>query len=205
MKPIKSLLVLAVLAAPGVAGAQGYYGGGGYRAPLPGGFHNRMGRIMSGVSIGIGGMHDDGSGVTDCGSCDYNPVAVEADAHIGGMISPRFALMAEVQLNGQTVSSNFIDGDTILTQEALMIAGQFWITPQLWVKGGIGFAHLDAQDDYYDYDYGGGGAIMGAVGFEVLSARTFAVDLQGRIIEGTYHGVDDNITSATVGIGLNWY
>ena len=29
-----------------------------------------------------------------------------------------------------------IDGDTILTQSTLMVAGQFWITPQLWVKGG---------------------------------------------------------------------
>jgi hypothetical protein len=207
MKPIKSLLVLAVLLAPGIAGAQGYYGGGGgYSAPLPGGFHNRMGRLMTGVSFGIGGMHDDGSGITSCdASCDYNPLAVELDGHIGGMISPRFGLMAEVQFNGQTVHSSVVDGDTILTQSALMIAGQFWVTPQFWIKGGIGFAHLDAQDDYTQYDFGGGGAIMGAAGFELLSARFFAVDLQGRIIEGSYHGFDDHITSATVGLGLNWY
>jgi hypothetical protein len=207
MKPIKSLLVLAVLAVPGVAGAQGYYGGrGGYAAPLPGGFHNRTGHLMYGVSLGLGGMHDDGSGVTMCdASCDYDPIAVEADAHLGGMISPRFGLMAEVQLNGQTVHSDYLDGDTVLTQSTLMVAGQFWLTPQLWVKGGIGLAHLDAQDDYYDYDYGGGAAIMGGLGFELLSARLFAVDLQGRIIEGSYHGLDDHITSATVGIGLNWF
>jgi hypothetical protein len=206
MKPIKSLLVLAVLAAPGVAGAQGYYGGGGYAAPLPGGFHNRTGHMMYGVSIGLGGMHDAGSGITDCGNCDYNPLAVEADAHLGGMISPRFGLMAEVQLNGQTVYSDVFNGDTVLTQSTLMIAGQYWLTPQLWVKGGLGFAHLDAQDDYGPtQDFGGGGAIMGGIGFELLSARLFAVDLQGRIIEGSYHGLDDHITSATVGVGLNWY
>lgn len=206
MKPIKSLLVLAVLLAPGLAGAQGYYGGGGgYGAPLPGGFHNRMGRLMSGVSLGVGGMHDDGSGITNCGNCDYNPLAVELDGHIGGMISPRFALMAELQFNGQTVHSDVINGDTILSQSALMLAGQFWITPQLWVKGGLGFAHLDAQDAYTQYDFGGGSAIMGAVGFEILSARFFAVDLQGRLIEGSYHGFDDHITSGTVGLGLNWY
>jgi hypothetical protein len=205
MKPIKSLLVFAVLVAPGVAGAQGYYGGGGYGAPLPGGFHNRMGRLMSGVSLGVGGMHDDGSGITNCGNCDYNPLAFEIDGHIGGMLSPRFALMAELQFNGQTVHSSVIDGDTILTQSALMVAGQYWLTPQLWIKGGVGLAHLDAQDDYTQYDFGGGAAIMGGIGFELLSARFFAVDLQGRIIEGSYHGLDDHITSATVGIGLNWY
>jgi hypothetical protein len=204
MKPIKSLLVLALILAPGIAGAQGYYGGGG--GPLPGGFHNRMGRLMSGVSLGIGGMHDGGSGITMCDqSCDYSPAAVEVDAHLGGMLSPRFALMAEVQVNAQTVHADAINGDTVLSQSALMIAGQFWLTPQLWVKGGLGFAHLDAQDDYTAYDFGGGGAIMGAVGFEVLSARFFAVDLQARLIEGTYHGLDDQITSGTLGVGLNWY
>jgi hypothetical protein len=205
MKPIKSLLVLAVLAAPGVAGAQGY-GGGGYGAPLPGGFHNRMGRVAYGVSVGLGGMHDDGTGITNCGNCDYNPLAGEADVHLGGMISPRFALMAEGQINAQTVYSDFLHGDTFLSQEALMIAGQYWLTPQLWVKGGIGFAHLDAQDDYGPtQDFGTGGAIMGALGFELLSARFMSVDLQGRIIEGSYHGLDDHITSGTIGIGLNWY
>ena len=69
----------------------------------------------------------------------------------------------------------------------------------------IGFAHLDAQDDYNQYDFGGGAAIMGGIGFELLSARFFAVDLQGRIIEGSYHGLDDHITSGTIGVGLNWY
>jgi len=208
MKPLKSLLVLAVLLVPAIAGAQGYYGGGGgYGAPLPGGFHNRMGRPMWGFSVGIGGMHDGGSGITTCDqSCDYSPAAVEVDGHLGGMLSPRFGLMAEVQANGQTVHSDFLNGDTVLTQSALMVAGQFWITPQFWVKGGIGFAHLDAQDDYGPtQDFGGGGAIMGAAGFELLSARFFAVDLQARIIEGSYHGLDDQITSGTIGLGLNWY
>ena len=46
---------------------------------------------------------------------------------------------------------------------------------------------------------------MGGAGFELLSARFFAVDLQARIIEGSYHGLDDNITSGTIGLGLNWY
>jgi len=206
MKPIKYLLVLAVLLAPAVAGAQ-YYRGGGYGAPLPGGFHNRMGRPMWGFSVGLGGMHDGGSGITQCDqSCDYNPIAFEIDGHLGGMLSPRFGLMAEVQANNQTVHSDFLNGDTILTQSALMIAGQFWITPQFWVKGGLGFAHLDAQDDYGPtQNFGGGGALMAAAGFELLSARFFAVDLQARIIEGSYHGLNDQITSGTIGVGLNWY
>lgn len=211
MKPTKSLLVLAVMLAPGLAAAQGYYGGSGpgyYGNPpptqLPGGFHNRTGRLAWGFSIGLGGMHDAGSNVTSCGNCDYNPIAVEADAHIGGFLTPRFALMAEGQVNGQTVYSDFY-GDTVLTQSALMIAGQYWVTPQLWIKGGIGFARLYADNAYDVWDFGGGGAIMGAIGYELMSARNFAVDLQGRLIQGSYNGLDDRVTSGTVGVGFNWY
>src|SRR3954470_9881246 len=118
MKPTKLLLVLAILLVPGLAAAQGYYnrggGGGGYGpTELPGGFHNRTGRIAWGFSVGLGGMHDRGSNITSCNNCDYNPIAVEVDAHIGGFLTPRFELMGEVQTNGQTVYSDFYNGDTV--------------------------------------------------------------------------------------------
>jgi len=46
---------------------------------------------------------------------------------------------------------------------------------------------------------------MGAIGFELMSARYFAVDLQGRIIEGTYNSGNDHVTAANIGVGFNWY
>jgi len=209
MKPIKSLLVAALLLIPGVAAAQGYYGGGpGYSTPppaqLPGGFHNRQGRLAYGGSLGIGGMHDSGSNVTECGSCDFNPLAVELDGHIGGFLTPRFALMAEGQINAQTVASDFYD-DTVLSMNSLMIAGQYWLTPQFWVKGGIGVSQLYADNAYEVWDFGTGGVIMGAAGFEVFSARNLAIDLQGRIIQGTFNSLNDHVTSGSVGVGVNWY
>jgi hypothetical protein len=209
MKPIKSLLILAVVLAPGLAAAQGYYGGPGGGPgygppPVPGGFHNRAGRLAWGFSVGLGGIHDDG-GSFACNGCNYNPLAFEIDGHIGGMLSPRFALLFEVQANGQTISSDAY-ADTEIVQSALMVAAQYWITPQFWLKGGIGFADLQIQDSTnYTQDLGGGSALMGAAGFELMSARFFAVDLQGRIIEGNYHGLDDHVTSATIGVGINWY
>jgi hypothetical protein len=150
-------------------------------------------------------MHDAGSNITSCNNCSYNPIALEVDGHIGGFLGPRFALMGEVQVNAQTVHSDFYNGDTVLSQNVLMIAGQFWITPQLWIKGGLGLAHLRADDTYFLYDLGNGGAIMGAIGYELMSARNFAVDLQGRIIQGTYNSFNDSVTSGTVGVGINWY
>jgi hypothetical protein len=213
MKPTKNLLILAAMLVPGIAAAQpgGYYGGGGggyYAQPpatqLPGGFHNRMGRLAIGGSFGLGGMHDSGSNVTNCTNCDYNPLAVELDGHIGGFLTPRFALMAEGQINAQTVQSD-VYNDTVLSMNSLMIAGQFWVTPQLWIKGGLGVASLYASDSYQDYDFGTGGVAMGGIGYEVMSARNFAVDLQGRIIQGSFNSLNDNVTSGTIGVGINWF
>lgn len=204
MKPIKSLLVLAIILSPGLAAAQGYYNNGGGGSGIPGGFHNRTGRLAWGMGIGVGGMHDDGSRITDCDNCSNAP-ALELDGHIGGMIGPRFALLFEGQLNARTVHSNSYGDSTTLSQTVGMLAGQFWLTPQLWIKGGLGIAGLQADSRYVTTDYGTGGAIMGAIGFELMSARYFALDLQGRIIEGTYNSGNDNITAANIGLGFNWY
>lgn len=211
MQTIRPVFALPILLAYHLAAAQGQDPGQGpgqgYYAqpnPIPGGFHNRMGRSSVGVSVGLGGLHDNGSGVTNCDNC-RNGLAVEFEAHIGGMLNPQFALVLETQLNARTVHSNIDDADTVLMQLTLLGGGQFWITPQLWVKGGLGVAHLVADDKYIVYDYGYGLAALAAVGFELLSARELAIDLQGRLIDGVYNGGSDHITAATLGVGLNWF
>jgi hypothetical protein len=217
MKPIKPLLILAaILLAPSLASAQGYYGGRGgggyYNNPdgagvLPGGFHNRQGRLIFGFSLGLGGMNDRGGDI-DCNNCEYSTAAGEVSGHIGGFVGPRLALMGEVQANLQTLSSNAIEDQT-LVQSALMFAAQYWLTPQLWIKGGIGFANVQVNHDYWDgtdvEPVDNGMALMGGIGYEVLSARYFSLDLQGRILNGSYKGIDDSITAASVGIGINWF
>jgi hypothetical protein len=203
MKPIKALLIFAVLVvAPTIASAQGYgYGYNSYDRF----HHRRAGRIAWGVGGGIGAMSDGGGRIT-CAACDYNPLAGELDAHIGAMLSARFALLFELQGNFQTYSPNGGDTQTI-GQTAAMVAVQYWLLPQLWIKGGLGFAHLE-----FDYADGGpadpidnGTAFLAAIGYEVMSAPHFAVDLQARLLEGEYDGISDHITAFNVGLGLSWY
>jgi hypothetical protein len=213
------LLVLASLSVSAVASAQpGNYNGGGRRgggyysqAPqlAPGGFWDRGGRLVWGLSLGLGGMSSK-DGPIDCPTCDYNPIAVEVDLHLGGMLSPRLALMAELQGNVQTVDEQGGgEGTQSLAQGALMFAAQYWVVPKVWIKGGIGFAHLSYNySDYYgefDESIDDGAAFMVGAGVELLSSRDFALDLQGRYIRGTYDGIDDSISSGTIGIGVNWY
>jgi hypothetical protein len=215
MKPNKTLVMLAFLLAPGVAAAQGYYGGSGpgqYSQPstqLPGGFHNRTGRLIFGVNLGLGAMNDD-VGDIECANC--SAVSGELAGHVGGFIGPRFALMGELQGNAQTLSADTGGGSETLVQTALMIAGQYWLTPQLWIKGGIGFANL--RVDWSAYGDGivdastqpeNGVALLGAAGYELLSARNFSVDLQGRLINGSYDSINNNITAVSIGVGINWF
>ncbi|MBE7453613.1 MAG: hypothetical protein HS111_33560 [Kofleriaceae bacterium] len=217
MKRSHLVALAAVTLAPAAAAAQPGYGApppppppqGYYSQPptIPGGFHDRTGRMALGFSLGLGGLNVGGEEVT-CPSCDYDPLAVEFDFHIGGMLSPRFALLFEVQANGQTIAENAY-GAASLVQATAMVAGQYWLTPQLWVKGGIGAASLSySYDDGYASDsenIGEGMAVMGAIGYEVLSAPTFSIDLQGRIISGSYDSFDENVTAGSIGVGFNWY
>ncbi len=184
--------------------------------PAAGGFHDRTGRLALGFSVGLGKMKIDNSAVA-CNGCSGDPVSYEADVHLGWMMSPRVALLFEAEGTGQTIADDGVVTDT-LVQSTAMVGAQYWVTPQLWLKGAIGAAQLTvtrddgfttAQSDSLD-----GGAIMGAVGYEVMSSRNFAVDLQLRFTGGTYKDTtvnldgttnDTNLATTSVGLGFNWY
>ena len=205
MKLIKSFLVLAFVSLPAIASAQPAY----YVPRAEGGFHARAGHLAWGVSAGIGGMTMNGNDI-QCPSCDYNPLAGEVDFHIGGMVNHRMAVLFELQVNGQTVEADAFGSQT-LEQAAFMGAIQYWLTPIVWIKGGLGVTRLIVDDS----DYGqvspasSGVSLLGSAGVELLSGRRFALDLQGRLITAQYHGdmsgYGDRLTSLTVGVGLNWY
>jgi hypothetical protein len=219
MKPILSLVsvVGALALIPALAMAQPSSGGRGnqgyYSQPptAPGGFHYRHGMPMVGFSLGLGGMKVDEHNV-ECASCDYNPMAIEVDAHIGGMLSDQFGLMLELQGNAQTVDDTYY-GSTTLSQGTAMIAGQYWLSPKLWIKGGLGWSHLSYEYDDYGYYYDetasqpvdDGAALMAAAGYELYSADNMAVDVQARFITAAYDGINSKLASFTVGLGLNWY
>lgn len=179
----------------------GYQGGGYYYAP-PAPAH-RSGFTI-GFGLGLGTMEDD-SGPIDCYDCGYSPVAWGLDFHIGGMLSPTLALVGEIWGQAQTLDS----GGDALVQTMVLGAAQMWVTPQLWLKGGLGVANLSiSYDDGYESrsdDIDSGGAIMGAIGYEILHSPQFALDLQLRLGAGFYEGIDEQISSGMFSVGFNWY
>ena len=126
MKPIKSLVLVGLLAAIPTLGSSseasaqpgGYYGPGGPPpgAPLPGGFHNRQGRLIFGFSGGVGYMRD------DIGDIGDGSVAGSIAGHLGGFLGPRFALMFEAQANIQQLGEDVFGEPVSLVQSAAMVA-----------------------------------------------------------------------------------
>lgn len=210
-----ALTAALLLAAPAVALAQpgspapaGYYSAGGAGTVAGnGGFQPRAGRLTLGASLGLGAMESE-SGPISCATCDYNPIAVGGSMHIGLMLSDRLAVALELAANGQTVQEQ-VGGSQTLIQSAALIAAQYWATPKLWVKGGLGAAHLSFsyEDAFGSFEepIDDGAAALAAVGYEVASGRRHVVDLQARILVGTYDGIGDQISAAQIGVGVSWF
>jgi hypothetical protein len=208
-------LVVLGLAMAGSAAAQPGYGPpppppGAYGEPPPPPYygppprHARDG-VTIGFGFGLGNMEAD-SGPLRCSGCDFDPVAVGFDFHIGAMLNPRLALLFELSGTSQQLDA---DGVEALSQIMLLGAVQWWPTRLVWLKGGIGSSHLGlSYDDGYEADgatLGNGLGLLGAVGVEVLHSTAFAIDVQLRVQSGNYKKLDDELHSATLGVGFNWY
>lgn len=190
---LASLLVLI----PTVAAAQPGYApppppppAPGYYAPAPSAPPGRHGFLI-GFSLGAGSM--------TCDGCD-DLSGVALDIHLGGMLNPRLGLM----FDGTGVAHSFEGGGTLI-HVVDTVAAQYWVTPQLWIKGGIGIGRLSLNDADGNEVLASetGGAVMGGVGYEVLQGRSFALDVQLRASAAKYD--ETTISMGSLTLGLNWY
>ncbi len=202
------IALLTLLGSVSVAEAQGYpppyYPPPPPPPPPPRGVY-RAG-IVWGFSGGIGAVAANGCG-DGCGAAGV------LEAHLGGMISPRAALMFEVwgadhpwtdsAGNGRETINTFFTG-----------AAQYWVNDIIWIKGGAGIAVFrETIDDNYGYNGTTdlndvtGFALFGAAGVEVLQSYNFALDIQGRIGNGFYSqdGSSFNVQNYALMVGFNWY
>lgn len=158
--------------------------------------------LLLGFGIGAGGM-ESSDGPIECVDCS-DSVAGSFDFHIGFMLSPRLGVMYEAWGTGQKLDAA---ESATLVQVLSMAAAQFWLTPRLWIKGGLGTAHLVER---YKPSMEGkkidtGVAAMGAVGYELVQGRKYALDIQLRGGSGTYDGLGDRIHQGSLQLGLSWY
>lgn len=180
------------------------YGPSPYYGPPPAYQPQARRGLAIGFGFGVGGM-DSQDGIR-CDGCSSEPVAGGFNGHIGAMLAPNLAILLEGTVTGQQLDAV---GAQTLMQAQLLAAVQYWLTPMLWIKGGLGSSHLSiSYDDGYETqseELDTGMAAMAAIGYEVLHAPRFAIDVDLRLSTGTYNGLDDKISAGLVGVGFSWY
>jgi hypothetical protein len=152
--------------------------------------------LVLGVGIGVGGLTADACG-------DLCGAGLALEGHIGGMINPRAALMFDAWTVIHPIPNT--DGDT--TNTIYAGAAQFWLSPIVWLKGGIGLGNTRISSNSVGTITDATAlALMGAAGVEVVHSGPFALDLQGRIGHTFYSNADGGpITDYAFMVGFNWY
>jgi hypothetical protein len=201
-KPVTSLALVAALIAlssigAGTAAAQQHYGPGYYPQPPPPPTGIERGGVVLGGSVGLGGIF-----LGDCEDCE-GLEGLALQFHIGGMVGPTVALM----FDGSTVIHPFEDGGALLSNVGLG-AIRVWVTPQLWISGGLGLGVLEFDDEYGYVDAHSETGLAGMVGagVELLQTYNFALDLQLRATGARIDwGDGEGIYNVAVALGFNWY
>lgn len=158
----------------------------------PPGIH-RSGFIF-GFSLGAGSI-----GCSDCGSSDTLS-GVSLELHLGGMLTPRVALM----FDGSGVVHTF-EGGGSLTHVVDTVAVQVWAVDRLWFKAGVGIGQLSVSENESSSTLRSDtrAAAMLAVGVELFQGRSSALDLQLRGAATSFS--DATITNGSFLIGYSWY
>ena len=197
MKSAKPLaLAFGLFLATLLAGASSAHAQYGYPPPPPRGFYR--GGLLLGFGLGGGSISADACGDV-CGG------GFSGEFHIGGMVNPRLALMGDFW--GVFHPWDLGGGYSATTAHSISsFALQYWVTPIVWLKGGIGIGRMQLIDESGGGTFGDetGLALMGGAGVEVVQIANFALDLQVRLGHGFYSGGGDVNTFAFM-VGLNWY
>jgi len=198
MKSAKSLaLAFGIMATTLLAGASSAQAQYGYPPPPPPQGFYRSGLVL-GFGVGGGSISADNCGDV-CGG------GFSGEFHIGGMINPRLALMGDFW--GVFHPWDFGGYSATTAHSISSFALQYWVTPIVWLKGGMGIGRMQLIDE----SSGGvtfgdetGFALMGGAGVEVVQIGNFALDLQLRLGHGFYSEGGD-VNSVAFMVGLNWY
>lgn len=149
------------------------------------------------VGFGVGGGHISCEG----DGCEDVTEAGSLDLHVGYMLRPRLRAFGEIWAMAHKE-------DDVTISHTIVTGGlQYWILNRLWVKGGIGFANARFVYDgvFADVDTQTENvlAVAGAIGFEVLSRRTFAIDVALRGGTGFYDEIQAHNAALTA--DFTWY
>jgi len=161
--------------------------------------------------VGLGG------GAIECDACDTLG-SVEGGGHIGYMVGPRVAVLADswllsheedygpdIRLAGSDYSNQPSyggDQDSEVLAYTLIGAAQVWPIERLWLRAGAGIGQTDvrlgrvttAGDVHFAWGLG--------AGVELLHRTHFVLDLSGRFSSIDARGGEQRWA---IQVGANWY
>jgi len=196
-------IAATLFALSATAAAQGYPPppGGGPGAPPPAaqpagnpmqdgrGFWQRHG-IYGGVGLGFGVMS------ASCDGCNDSYSGLGFNFDIGWHLNPQLGIFLDGYGLGVDPDSN---GDILLVQALATFGVQYWVSPPVWLKAGLGSAQQSIHSDVVEDETDTVPGLLLAAGYEVLSSPSFSIDLEGRIGSGFY---EDNQGGVVTNIGL---
>ena len=183
-------------------------------------------RFFGGLTLGRGSIE------ISCAICDnVAPIreALSYSGHVGWMILPRVAVVAEhwnVSYNDRGTEWFDDSADHLIAQRMTTIGAQVWVASRLWLRAGVGVGRHISDSRYakpwlYDDEAAlraAAGtivehdeasrftpAVTGAIGYEWARNSRFAVDVQLRA--GATHRPDDEyqVFNTALVFGASWF
>lgn len=164
---------------------------------VAGSSNDRSGLVL-GASVDGGNIGCQTKSGDDCG--DGMHAAGGVSIHAGAMIGPRLAILGEAWGMAHTQ-------DSLTASQALATANvRAWLTPRLWLQGGLGVARSKIS---YDNDFFMASAtsstvpaMSGAIGLELVRSPVFGLDIELRGGSGLYRD-DVRIYNVALGVGVS--
>jgi uncharacterized membrane protein YtjA (UPF0391 family) len=156
----------------------------------------RHGLILGG-GLGVGHVSCDGA------DCDSVNGAGSLNLQVGGLLAPNAGLMLDVW------GMSHRDGSDATFTHTLVTGGlRYWLVPRFWLQGGVGVAEAswDYSDELVDFHSHSDTvpALMGALGLELVSTPSFAMNLELRGGTGFFEN-DTRVRNLSLGLGIDWY
>jgi hypothetical protein len=122
-----------------------------------------------------------------------------ANGHIGYMLTPRFGLLFDIW--AMSSSKN----NTSITFAMATVNARLWLTPHLWVQGGVGNGHAIVRVGIFEADSDDVPVGELAAGLELVRGRGWALDVTARVAQGTStdEAGNDATTGRAAGIGAS--
>jgi hypothetical protein len=159
-------------------------------------------RLILGGSVGAAKLMS-GTHRLTCVECSPGAVGLALTGHIGGWATPRLAILVEVHRSSPRVIDPTAGAKSFF-QNGITMTGRYYTRPRLWFGGGIGTTYLSWSDEVVTTNIMGNLSITASAGYELRHGRNVSIDVLARLMAGIYGIVDEDVETASVGIGVNW-